>query len=273
MNRRPSFVLALLLLLVACATPTTDSPSASPQEIEVERAAQARAAQDNPFPPIVEPVRRTVAMKVRLQDVALRVNPPATKICYEMFGMKESQPCNFSLEIKGERGVNAYTDGRTVYITAPMMLFASDDNHLAFVLAHELAHAIMDHVRVQGQNVTAGALMGAAIDILAASQGVDTGGGFMQTGANVVLTTYSPEFEQEADYIGLYILARAGYPIEKAPDFWRKMAQFEPQGIYVRGTHPSYPERYIAMQKTILEIRHKQAQGLPLMPNIKVKKS
>ena len=216
---------------------------------------------------------RTKAMKVRLQDVALRVNPQATKICYDMFGMNEAvRPCNFNLEIKGTRGVNAYTDGQTVYITAPMMLFASDDDHLAFVLAHELAHAIMDHVGVQGQNVTAGALMGAAIDILVASQGVDTGGSFMQTGANVALTQYSPGFEQEADYIGLYILARAGFPIEKAPDFWRKMAQFEPSGIYVRGTHPSYPERYIAMQKTILEIRQKQAQGLPLMPNVKVKK-
>lgn len=272
MNRRPSFVLALLLLLAACATPTTDSPSALPQEIEAERAAQARAARENPFPPVVEPVMRTKAMKVRLQDVALRVNPHATKICYEMFGMQEVRPCNFNLEIKGNRGVNAYTDGQTVYITAPMMLFASDDDHLAFVLAHELAHAIMDHVSAQSGNVAVGALMGVAVDLLAASQGVDTGGSFTQTGANVALTQYSPGFEQEADYIGLYILARAGFPIEKAPDFWRKMAQFEPSGIYVRGTHPSYPERYIAMQKTILEIRQKQAQGLPLMPNIKVKK-
>ena len=214
----------------------------------------------------------TKAMKVRLQDIALRVNPPATKICYEMFGMQEVRPCTFNLEIKGTRGVNAYTDGQTVYVTAPMMLFASDDDHLAFVLAHELAHAIMDHVSAQSGNVAVGALIGVAVDLLAASQGVDTGGSFTQTGANVALTQYSPGFEQEADYIGLYILARAGFPIEKAPDFWRKMAQFEPSGIYVRGTHPSYPERYIAMQKTILEIRQKQAQGLPLMPNLKVKK-
>jgi predicted Zn-dependent protease len=267
------FIPALLLTLAACATPTTESPQATPQEIEAERAAQARAARENPFPPIVEPVMRTKAMKVRLQDVALRVNPHATKICYEMFGMQEVRPCNFNLEIKGNRGVNAYTDGETVYVTAPMMLFASDDNHLAFVLAHELAHGIMDHVDQTRTNVTFGAMMGAAVDLLAASQGLDTGGGFTQTAANAALTQYSPGFEQEADYVGLYILARAGYPIEKAPDFWRQMAQFEPTGIYVRGTHPSYPERFIAMQKTIQEIRYKQANDLPIMPNFKPKKS
>jgi hypothetical protein len=68
--------------------------------------------------------------------------------------------------------------------------------------------------------------------------------------------------------VGLYILARAGYAIEQAPDFWRILSQAQPDSAYLAQSHPSNPARTIAMSKTVAEIRAKQRTHQPLLPNI-----
>jgi hypothetical protein len=45
------------------------------------------------------------------------------------------------------------------------------------------------------------------------------------------------------------------------------MSAREPDGIYVSTTHPTNPERYVAMQKTVEEISHKKKAREPLLPN------
>jgi predicted Zn-dependent protease len=262
--------IAALLILTACATPITERPMASAEEIRIEQEMQRGAALSNPFPPIVEPVRPTKGMKNRLQKIAGRVAPQASKLCYQLLGTpNRERDCSYSLELDGDTGVNAYANGQKVVITGPMMEFARNDTHLAFVLAHELAHNIMEHPDSQRGNILVGLLVGTVADIAAASQGANTQGGFGKAGAEMALLSYSPAFEQEADYIALYILARAGYRIEEAPNFWRAMAQYEPRGIYARSTHPTTAERFIAMSKTITEIRTKQRAHQPLIPNIR----
>ncbi len=270
--RLPAHILVplLSLLLVACAQPGTHIPQASPGEIAAEREAQARAASTDPFPPVVEPVRPTQKMKDRLQNIANRIAPEATRLCHQLYSRNPDKKCNYSLEISGDRGINAFANGEKVIITGPMMVFAGDDTHLAFILSHELAHNIMGHRTDKMANLLIGALIGTAADVLAGSQGMNTGGQFAQVGAQAGGASYSPAYEQEADYVGLYILARAGvYPIEKAPEFWRAMSQFDPQGIYARSTHPTNPERFVLMQKTIAEIQNKQARHAALLPEFK----
>jgi len=109
-------------------------------------------------------------------------------------------------------------------------------------------------------------------DVLAQSQGFDTGGKIGQLGANQALLKYSASFENEADYVGLYILARAGYNIDDAPGFWRSMSLQVPQAIYASSTHPNNPTRTIAMQKTVAEIHAKEQAHQPLLPNIAPRK-
>src|SRR5690606_22864482 len=127
-------------------------------------------------PPIVEPVRVTQTMKKRLATISDRIAPQATKLCQEMNGLNRESSCSFGLVIKGEKGVNAYADGKQAVVTAPMMVFASNDTHLALVVAHELAHNMMQHPQNMGTNVLVGSLLGTVVDIAAASQGANTQG-------------------------------------------------------------------------------------------------
>ena len=164
----------------------------------------------------------------------------------------------------------------------------------AYVLAHELAHFILGDVRVTLHNIKvkqereaiknaiAGALIGAATGAVSgavsdqnvgqsatagAMYGASWGAAYgSAVGAYLGRYMYSHEMEYNADKIALYILARAGYDLEKVKDFWIDEApylEFGREGM----SHPSIQNRNIAMAKTITEIRHKQREGLYLLPS------
>ncbi len=255
------YLAAATLLLAACAQPTTYSPSYTQAELAEEQKYQEAASKENPFEKIEGEVEVTSEMLARMERIEAKVVPQSEILCKELFG--NTRPCEFTTEVSAEaKGINAFADGKRVVMGPTMMEFAKDDTQVAFVLSHELAHNIMKHPDAGMKNTMGGLILGSVID--AAVGGTD--GTFGKLGAQAGRLQYSPDFETEADYTGLYILARAGYPIEKAPEFWRAMSQYDPQGIYARSTHPTNAERFVVMRKTINEIRSKQQLGMPLVP-------
>lgn len=175
--------------------------------------------------------------------------------------------CDYRYVLDSGDAINAFTDGSVIHMTKGMMRFAKDDE-LALVLSHELAHNVMGHVDKKTQNATVAGLGGLALDILAAAGGVSTGGAFSKSASEAGAMAYSQDFEAEADYVGLYILARAGYPIDDAPNFWRRMATVNPSAISLARTHPTTPFRFVQLEKTVVEIKAKEAQGIELRPEL-----
>lgn len=262
---------ALLLLVAACAKPTAMTPRVTNAEVLQERAKQeeiSHQAGQQDYDNVHYSVKDLDAMETRLGTIVEKVAPSATKLCRELQGPEANCDMRVVIDAKG-RGLNAHADGKQIVFNPAMIDFAKNDTHLAFILSHEYSHHIMGHVKATQQNVMGGALLGTLADMIAASQGANTNGQFGQMGAKAALLSYSPEFEHEADYIGLYILARAGYPIQDAPGFWRDMSRNNPQGIYNRTTHPTTPERFVMMNKTIQEIDYKKANKQRLLPNIR----
>lgn len=143
-----------------------------------------------------------------------------------------------------------------------MARFCRTDDELALVLGHEMAHNAMLHIEARKKNAAGGMI---ADIIVSAMLGVSTGGLFQ----NIAALAHSPEFEQEADYVGLYYVARAGYDIEHAADFWRRMAIQEPRAMQGSLTHPSAPARFVALESARDEIKAKIADGRPLVPEMK----
>ena len=125
----------------------------------------------------------------------------------------------------------------------------------------------MGHVDAQQKNSLAGHLVGFTLDMLATAGGISTGSMFSNAGAQIGGLTYSQGFENEADYIGVYIMANSGYDIDNAPNIWRRFSIKDGgQGIYTSSTHPTNPHRFIALSKAIQEIKNKKAVGKPLTP-------
>ena len=155
--------------------------------------------------------------------------------------------------------LNAYATGDSIIMTARLMDYVSDDTALAAVVAHELAHNVLGHREAGETNMTIGILIGAAIDLSLGGDGSAT-----DTAASIGWNAYSQEFEMEADYVGLYLLARAGYDYHKAGDMQKLLGALSPMDIYVYesdSTHPSSSVRLALARETAKEIDMKLALG------------
>ncbi|MHC4321527.1 MAG: M48 family metalloprotease [Planctomycetota bacterium] len=172
--------------------------------------------------------------------------------------------CKYSIQMVNNDSVNAFASFEGVFITTGMIRFCESDKELALVVGHEIAHIALGHITKGIINRIPGMILDA---IIVATIGVDTQGAL---GALASLV-FSKAFELEADYAGLYILARADYDITGAAAFFRRMAVEHPGSI--RGnflaTHPSMPERFVSIENTVREIEEKLQRGEPLIPEKK----
>ena len=174
------------------------------------------------------------------------------------------QMCKYPVGLIFDNQVNAFADGENVIITSGLMR-ALTDSQVQVVIAHEIAHNLRKHVDAQKTNAVIGTVIDLAVII---GTGVNPG---MR---NLAVMRYSEDFEAEADYVSMYILAAAGFELEQVPDIWRRMTVLNPAvnqskaSLFGR-THPTNAQRFLALEKTIEEIRAKQASGAPLLPNFK----
>lgn len=183
------------------------------------------------------------------------------------FAVQPVAICDYDLVVEPTDELNAYADGRRIFITQRMLEFARADDELAVVVGHEFAHNAMEHNRSQRENETVGEVAGTILDLaIAATVGLGTGGIFSKKGRQMGAEAYSKEFESEADYVGLYVTARAGYDYGASPDFWRRMSADNPVAITYGSTHPSNSYRAVALEKTVGEIFYKERAGIALEP-------
>jgi hypothetical protein len=76
--------------------------------------------------------------------------------------------------------------------------------------------------------------------------------------------------EQEADYLGCYFAARAGYDVSGAAAFWRRLAREYPALVSESASysHSGTAARAAALARTVAEIEEKRRAGAPLLPNL-----
>lgn len=247
----------LLIVQVAGGSP---AQRAGLREKDVILALQGKPAQKGTGArqKFLEAIAETAKMR---KELSFKVRRAGAE---HVISVEHEPACDYPALLHPADAINAFADGRQIVVTRGMLRFVRDDLELAVVVGHELAHNTMKHIEKQTGNV----LLGTLLDILAASRGVDTQGMF----GNLAGLVYSKEFEAEADYVGLYLTARAGYDVDKAPNFWRRMASASPGAIQQRGfgaSHPSTPERFLALEKIVEEIRAKKASGKDLKPELR----
>ncbi|HCP81020.1 MAG TPA: peptidase M48 [Octadecabacter sp.] len=183
-------------------------------------------------------------------EVVERVEPIAEREC------RNRSPrvnCDFLIVVddRPNQPANAFQTvderGRPI-IAFTIALIADARNHdeIAFVMAHEAAHHIENHLDQQRRNATLGAA------VFGQLAGV-TGGGneairtAQELGAAVGARSYSKDFELEADRLGTLIAARAGYNPVRGADFFFRIPD---PGDRFLGTHPANAERVQIVRQT-----------------------
>ena len=218
-------IVGMVLLLAACDSAVQDTKAFEPK-MTPEQAAKSFA------------------------EVVKRVEPVAERECR---ARTSNLNCNFRIVVdsrKSERA-NAFQhidkSGRPV-ITFTVALIASADSaeELAFVMSHEAAHHIKQHIARQRRNAEASAVVFGGLATLTGGTAADVENA-KKLGAVVGARSYSKEFELEADELGTIIAYRAGYnPLIGA----RFFSRIPDPGDRFLGTHPPNRQRLDIVRKT-----------------------
>jgi len=141
--------------------------------------------------------------------------------------------------------VNAWCmpGGKVAFYTG-ILPVCQDDNGVAVVMGHEIAHAIAEHGSERMSNEMVLQLGGMALSEALQTKPAETQALFMTAfavGAQYgAMLPFSRQHESEADYMGLIFMAMAGYDPQGAPAFWERMSagggQAPPEFL---STHPS----------------------------------
>jgi predicted Zn-dependent protease len=175
---------------------------------------------------------------VRLRYIAKRLvpftppwNPRATQWKWEVI-------------LIGSPQINAFCmpGGKIAFFWGILQRLQLDDDEVAMIMGHEMAHALREHARERmGKSfATRGALeLGSALLGLG-----NTGRMVAGMGEQMLSLVFSRDDESEADLVGMELAARAGYNPAAGVTLWQKMGAVSkgapPEFL---STHPSGPTR------------------------------
>ncbi|MDB5801924.1 MAG: peptidase Ste24p [Rhodocyclales bacterium] len=131
----------------------------------------------------------------------------------------------------------------TMTVSTGLLRFVRNDDELALLLANELAHSILPKSTRATQRWV----------------------------SSKTRSTFPPEEERSADYLGAYIAALGRFDPENAKDIWRRIAGNAPSRVIggIAHRHPFTSERAVWQRATLVEIRRKNLTGLQLVPDRK----
>jgi Zn-dependent protease with chaperone function len=139
------------------------------------------------------------------------------------------------------------------------LMDALSDDELAIVLGHELTHYTHEHMRRQMSKSTVGQIAGTAVAIgisqikSSTAQQVAAFGG--QMGLSALMTSYSREYEDQADRVGLRYVYEAGFDPTKGPGLWQKFkdkyGETDKITNFFTGDHSRPTERIHNLQRQI----------------------
>jgi len=140
--------------------------------------------------------------------------------------------------------------GGKIAIYSGMLNVTKNDNGLAAVMGHEIAHAVAKHsierasrgILLKTTVQITDILTGGKISKVNRTTGMDTVGLLSQLG---IMNPFSRKQESEADYLGLIFSSLSGYDIRETVKIWERMQKAnkgkEPPEFM--STHPSSTNR------------------------------
>jgi predicted Zn-dependent protease len=197
----------------------------------------------------------------QIKNVGHRIQK-AVEQYFEENGMAyKNREYDWEFNLVNNEAVNAWCmpGGKVVFYTG-ILPYTQNEDGIAVVMGHEIAHAVAAHGNERMSQMLAVQLGGIALTVALAQQPGETRELWMAAfglGAQVgLLLPYSRLHEYEADRLGLTFMAMAGYDPNEAVRFWDRMAQQQdgknvPEFI---STHPSDDKRIAHIKEVIPEV-------------------
>ncbi|MDP2008074.1 MAG: M48 family metallopeptidase [Rubrivivax sp.] len=224
--------------------------SAQQQYVQMLRQAQGQGA----LVPATHPQMQ------RLRYIAQRI-VPFTRGCND-----RAAQWRWEVNLLNSKQINAFCmpGGKIAFYTGILQQLQLDDDEVAMIMGHEVAHALLEHARERMAKSGGTELLfrGAA-----AIFGLGSLGDMAAVGATQLLSLkFGREDESEADALGLLLASQAGYNPGAGVTLWRKMGaatggKAPPQWL---STHPAGETRIKDIQGKLPRVQPLfQAAGKP----------
>ena len=171
---------------------------------------------------------------LRLRGIARKIIPFAIEWNPRAKGWR------WEVNLIGSPQINAFCmpGGKIAFYSGILEQLKLNDDEVAMVMGHEIAHALREHARERmGKNAATGIganLIGQMLGLGQLGQSVTN------YGAQLLTLQFSRSDESEADLVGMELAARAGYDPRAGVTLWKKMSAANkgapPQWL---STHPS----------------------------------
>ncbi len=189
---------------------------------------------------------------IRLRAIAKRLLPHITRW--------NAKAANWQWEVQlfGSNAINAFCmpGGKIGFYTGILDRLKLNDDEVAMIMGHEIAHALREHSR---ERLAKNQLTGIGAGVLSSVLGLgDVGRTVVDYGAQLTMLKFSRDDESEADLIGLDLAARAGFDPRAGITLWRKMS------ASAKGSPPQWLSTHPSGNNRIAEIERHLDQVLPL---------
>jgi predicted Zn-dependent protease len=192
-----------------------------------------------------------------------RVGPRIVKAVTDYYASKglsrELEGYKWEYNLVDSKEVNAWCmPGGKIVVYTGLLSVTQNEAALAFVLGHEVTHAVLQHGNERMSQALGAEAVGVGLQVALSNKPAETQNLFMGAygaGAQVgVLLPFSRKHELEADHWGLNWAAMAGYDPREAIPLWQRMenagGQKTPEFL---STHPSEGNRIEQLQKLMPE--------------------
>lgn len=165
-------------------------------------------------------------------------------------------PAEFAILVKTQdRKINAYAAPGKIILTQRLVSFCLNDDELALVVGHEMAHQVLGHLIRGAAHRELGQLVGEAItafSTLSLGRLLDwkhfqVDPNVRKVAQNAVVSVFSQDEEREADIYGAWYAFQAGYDIGRGAAVWERVAAVDEKDpfltTYFLASHPAPTER------------------------------
>jgi len=199
----------------------------------------------------------------RLRAIAARLIP------FTAQWNPDSRKWKWEVNLIGSKQINAWCmpGGKIAFYTGILDQLQLNDDEVAMIMGHEMAHALREHSRERlAKSRATGMGLSVASQLLGLGQMGDVAANL---GTQLLTLKYGRDDETEADLVGLEIAARGGFKPEASVQLWKKMlgatggGKGQPSFL---STHPSGNNRIQELEANLPKVAHlyeKAQQGRP----------
>ena len=195
----------------------------------------------------------------RLRAIAARLIP------YTAQWNPDSRKWKWEVNLIGSKQINAWCmpGGKIAFYTGILDQLQLNDDEVAMIMGHEMAHALREHSRERLAKSRATSMgLSVASQLLGLGQVGDIAANL---GTQLLTLKYGRDDETEADLVGLEIAARGGFKPDASVQLWKKMlaatggGKGQPSFL---STHPSGNNRIQELEANLPKVAqlYEQAQ-------------